>query len=277
MLLLCVFLMLTTGEICAYVMPLNQILGEVRKKFVKLNTLIIEQATHVIHSRDPIRETVVREKVWLKIPRYEQIMVIAAPNISNIREEAFKNKAGPGNEALKAEKQPDQAVRQTNPDAAFRWLLMANPKGGIAAFLSQLGIQIWDVGYDRCDGVVAYRIGTRDPESPKLLVDKNRFFPLLLSYILPGDPNGRLVTVRFKDYRKIDSGWYPYEIDYALENGPEEEHHVLNLTANAPIQATFFERKVAGSAVPPKPSAHQGKPDDQRLEEIMRALKNKYK
>lgn len=276
-LLLCVFLMLLTGEICAYIIPLEQILGEVRKRFVNLNTLIIEQATHVIHSRDPLRETAFRERVWLKTPQHEQTMAMGTHDAPNVGESASKTKPGPENEGLKAEKPLDQAMRQPNPDAAYRWLLMANPKGGMSAFLSQLGIQIWDVGYDRCDGVVAYRVGARDPESPKLLVDKERFFPLLLCYILPGDPEGRLVTVRFKDYRKIDSGWYPYEIDYSLEDSPAEAYHILNLTANVPIQASFFERNVEGSAAPSKPSAHQGNPNDQRLEEIMRALKNKYK
>ena len=272
--ILSVVLMLLPGESLAYVIPLEQILGEVQKKFTGLNSVIIEQATHLIHSRDPLRETVFREKVWLKTPRYERTMEMA-PHVPNVVESASKTKPGPGNEGPKAENQSNPVARQSNPDTAFRWLLMANPQGGIAAFLSQLGIQTWEVGYDRCDGVVAYRVGVRGPENPKLLVDKKRFLPLMLSYMLPGDPNGRLVTVRFKDYRKIDAGWYPHEIDYALADGPTEVYHILNLTANVPIQTSSFE-KVEGPATPPKPSAHPEKPDDQRLEEIMRALKTKY-
>ena len=254
----CMFLCLMIGEVCAYVMPLEQILEKVRKRFATLNTLIIEQATHVIQSRDPLRERVFREKVWLKTPRYERTMEMAAPRLP------------------KAENLPDQAIRQPNPDAAYRWLLMANPKGEISAFLSQLGIRIWDLGYDRCEGIVAYRVGARDPEGPRLLVDKKRFFPLLLSYMLPGDPEGRLVTVRFRDYRKIDAGWYPYEIEYALEDAPMEAYHILNLTANAPIQASFIEREIERFAPPPGPPVNQGKPDDQRLRNIMRNLGKKY-
>ena len=117
----CIFLCLTIGEVCAYVMPLEQILEKVRKRFSILNTLIIEQATHVIQSRDPLRERVFREKVWLKTPRYERTMEMAAPHLS------------------KAEKLPDQDIRQTNPDAAYRWLLMANPKGEISAFFVPAG------------------------------------------------------------------------------------------------------------------------------------------
>lgn len=271
-----VFLCLMIGEVCAYVMPLEQILERVRKRFAALNSLIIEQATHVIQSRDPLRERVFREKVWLQIPRYDRTKEMAAPRLPNPGTSAPKTIALSQNEGVKGEKLPDQAIRQTNPDAAYRWLLMANPEGEISALLSQLGIQVWDLGYDRCEGVVAYRVGARDPESPKLLVDKERFFPLLLSYMLPGDPEGRLVRVRFRDYRKNDAGWYPYEIEYALEDAPIEVYHILNLTANAPIQASFFERKVERFAPPPGPPVNQGKSDEQRLKQIMRNLEKKY-
>lgn len=254
----CLFLWLITGEVCAYVMPLDQILGRVRKQFATLNTLIIEQATHVIHSQDPIRE-----KVWLKTPRYERSMIMAAPHLPNAITNSPKT-------------MPEQTVRKPNPDTAYRWLLMANPKGEISAFLYQLGIQVQDLGYDRCDGVVAYRIGARDPANPRFLVDKKQFFPLLLSYILPGDPQGRLVTVRFKDYRKINAGWYPHEIEYALEDAPTEAYHILNLTANAPIQASFFEEKNQRQPTPPRPSINRSESDDQRLKTIMRNLEKKY-
>jgi hypothetical protein len=274
LLMSCIFLWLITGEVCAYVMPLEQILGRVRKQFATLNTLIIEQATHVIHSQNPLRERVYRENVWLKTPRYERSMETTAPHLPNAA--ANTPKTVPANEVLKTEKPPEQAMRLPNPDATYRWLLMANPKGEISAFLSQMGIRIWDLGYDRCDGSVAYRVGARNPDGPRLLVDKKRFFPLLLSYFLPGDPEGRLVTVRFKDYRKIDAGWYPYEIEYALEDAPTEVYFILNLTANAPIRTSFFEKKVQKPLTPPRPAINQGKSDDQRLNTIMRNLEKKY-
>ncbi len=272
----CLSLWLMTGEVCAYVMPLDQILGKVRKQFVTQNTLIIEQATHVIHSRDPLREKVFREKVWLKTPRYERSMEMAAPHLPNAAANTPKTMPVPANGVLKTEEPPVPAMRQPNPDAAYRWILMANPKGEISAFLSQLGIQIWDLGYDRCDGVVAYRVGARDPSGPRLLVDKARFFPLLLSYVLPGDPEGRLVTVRFRDYRKIDAGWYPYEIEYTLEDAPAEVYFILNLTANAQIQTSFFERRVQRAPTTPRPPESQSIPDNQRLKKIMRNLEKKY-
>ena len=271
-----VFFCLMIGEVCAYVMPLEQILQKVRKRFATLNSLIIEQATHVIQSRDPLWERVFREKVWLKTPRHERTMKMVAPRLPNPGASAPKTIYGSQSEGVNSEKLPDQAIRQTNPDAVYRWLLLANPKGEISAFLSQLGIRIWDLGYDRCDGVVAYRVGARDPEGPRLLVDKDRFFPLLLSYMLPGDPEGRLVTVRFRDYRKNNAGWYPYEIEYALEDAPIEVYHILNLTANVPIQTSFFEKKIERFATPPGPPVNREKPEDQRLNRIMRNLEKKY-
>ncbi len=275
-LMVCVCLWLMPGEIFAYVMPLEQILTRVQKRFATLNTLIIEQATHVIQSRDPLRERVFREKVWLKTPRYELTEEMGASRLPNAGAGAPKTVSGNSDEAVNGENLRDQKIRQPNHDALYRWVLMANAKGELSAFLSEVGIQIWDLGYDRCDGVVAYRVGARDPDSPKLLVDKERFFPLLLSYALPGDPEGRLVTVRFKDYRKDDAGWYPYEIEYALKDAPTEEYHILNLTANAPLQASSFDRKFESPTPPPKPTENPVNGDDQRLKVIMRNLEKKY-
>jgi hypothetical protein len=272
----CLVLFFLSVEIYAYVRPLEQILREVQKRFATFNTLIIEQATHVIESKDPLREKVFREKVWLKLPRYDRTMEMAAPRSLNSGVIASNASPASPNTTRESENLPYQALRQPNPDALYRWILMSHPKGELSAFLSELGIQIWDLGYDRCDGVVAYRIGAPTDGSPKLLVDKERFFPLRLSYMLPGDPEGRLVTVLFKDYRKTDAGWYPYEIDYALGDEPVEEYHILNLTANAPIQTSFFERKIQRPPTPSRTSASPVNDDDQRLKAIMRKLEKKY-
>ncbi len=272
----CVFLCLMAGEVFAYVMPLEQILSRVRKRFAGQYSLIIEQATHVILSRDPLREEVFREKVWLKLPRYE--LTTKLPGSPKPKE----NERGPQNASVN-DTYPEstknalgQVDRLPNQDDLYRWLLMDNPEGELSAYLITLGIQIVNVGYDRCDGVVAYRVGDRDPESPKLLVDKERFLPLLLSYRLPGDK--RRVTVRFKDYRKSDAGWYPYEIAYELEGVPEEVYYILNLTVNAPIETSFFnkrpeaQRESAIRSSDPAPSD-----DDERLQKIMRNLEKKYR
>ena len=275
MIIMCgLFLSLTAGEISAYVMPLEQILARVGKRFAGQYSLIIEQATHVIQSRDPLVEQVFREKVWLKNPQYERTMEMNTLAAANAKVGVQKSIPGNTTENQASESQPDPAFRQPNRDTSYRWLLMNQAKGGISAYLSRLGIQIWDLGYDRCDGVVAYRVGNRDPQTPRLLVDKERFFPLLLSYTLPGDPEGRLVTVRFKDYRKSDAGWYPYEIEYELEGAPVEAYRILNLTANAPIETSFFEQEVEPALIRPSPT--QGQPDDDRLNEIMRKLEKKY-
>jgi len=270
------FLSLTASEISAYVMPLEQILARVRKRFAAQYSLIIEQTAHVIQSRDPLVEQVFRERVWLKSPHYERTMEMNTLAAGNAKMGGSKSISGNVTENQASENQPDQPFRQPNQDTSYRWLLMNHPKGGISAYLSRLGIQMGDSGYDRCDEVVAYRVGNRDPQGPRLLVDKERFFPLLLSYMLPGDPRGRLVTVRFKDYRKSDAGWYPYEIEYELEGAPVEVYYILNLTANAPIETSFFERKVEPSPAPVRPSPNQEQPDEDHLKEIMRKLEKKY-
>ena len=50
---------------------------------------------------------------------------------------------------------------------------------------SELGIDTQQVAYTRLEGTVAYRIGEKDPEKPKLLIEKARVLPLLIVYRRP--------------------------------------------------------------------------------------------
>ena len=254
------FSWIAVGNVSAYVPPLEKILEEVRQKFVHFHSLIIDQATHVISAREPLTETVYRDTVYLKTPHYARTIPL--------------NVSSPEN-GVPTEK-PGQSIRQPNTDALFRWILMSQPKGGLAEWLTRLGIQVWEVAYDRCDGIVSYRIGLKHPQSPKILIDKERYFPLQLSYVRPGDPENRLVTVRFSDYRKHDSGWYPHVITYAVHQGDEAEYHLLNLKANTPIEAQFFlENPISSSPWPQTERTHKN-PDDARMDAIMKSLEKKY-
>ena len=139
MIIMCgLFLSLTAGEISAYVMPLEQILARVGKRFAGQYSLIIEQATHVIQSRDPLVEQVFREKVWLKNPQYERTMEMNTLAAANAKVGVQKSIPGNTTENQASESQPDPAFRQPNRDTSYRWLLMNQAKGGISAYLSRL-------------------------------------------------------------------------------------------------------------------------------------------
>jgi hypothetical protein len=149
---------------------------------------------------------------------------------------------------------------------AFRQIFMAGDKNTIMALLSEMGINLNSVAFTRFDGVIAYRLGDEDARKPKLLIERERFLPLLLNYRLWGDSGEKTVTVRFDDYRKVAEGWYPYEIAIFAGEDLEERYFVTDLQANIPVDSSFFERH----------KEHKKPPDEDRLREIIDLLKEKY-
>ena len=238
---------LMTGETRAYVMPAEQLVDLMTSKYSKFRTLIITHSTHLITPEDLEVQMILEEKIWLKSPglHHSEIM------------EQSDGWDSVTNELMA--KRPDT-------DMAFLQIFMAGDKNTNMALLSEMGINLNSVAFTRLDGVIAYRLGDEDARKPKLLIEKERFLPLLLNYSLWRDSGVQTVTVRFDDYRKVADGWYPYEIAIFAGEDLEERYFVTDLQANIPVDSSFFERH----------KEHQKPPDEDRLREIIDLLKEKY-
>jgi len=136
---------------------------------------------------------------------------------------------------------------------------------------SGVGLGLHDSSYDRVEGTVAYRIGSSVGDGPILWVEKQRFLPLLLVFEPPGARVGETARVRFKDYRKIGDGWFPYEIVCRAASGVTRAYTVRDLSVNAPVQdwiSAPSERK--------EPERDQGDRESGRLERVLRTFEEKY-
>ncbi len=239
----CSFLLSTRGH--GYVMPAEQIVGLMVRNFSNLNTMIVTQYTN--HTDRSGREQVFREKIWLK-----------SPNLYHAK-------------AVEKTERPDFI-----PDVAYRQLLIANSEGTIMQLLGSMGIDLEAVAFTRFEGVIAYRIGQRDPESPKIIVEKDRFLPLQLIYPSRDDPGGEVIKVQFADYRKLEVGWYPFQITYSYGAEITQKSAVLAVQANVPIAPSDL-----GALSPPaegaSPGDQQGKEEERRLKKILETFEDKYR
>ena len=242
----------------SYVMPAEQVVGFMAVNFSKIKTLVITQSTHVVSQNDEGTETVLEERVWLKAPGFLQSEVEDHPAAEGM----------PGSE---------KTTGRLSPDMAFRRLFMGNSGESLMMLLSAMGINLESVGFTRLDGVIAYQIGDRYTGSPKLLIEKERFLPLLISYRMPGDLAQKIVTVRFEDYRKLAKGWYPYQITYSVGKDILERYSVIDLQVNVPIEPSIFEDRGDGARPVRDFEDSQGETDENRLREIIRLLKEKYR
>jgi len=260
------------GSSPGYVMPVDQIVERMGSRFSGFHTLIVDQAVHILDGQDRESAEVVHERIWLRSPGYCRSETIGRTE----HPDASLPVAAAGQPPEQGNASRGAASGAPNRDTTFRWLLMANEGDELLAFLSRLGVNVDAVGYDRLGGNVVYCIGDKGPESPKLLIERETFLPLLFSYVPPGGSVGKRVTVRFDNFKEVDSGWYPHTIDYTAGEGQAERFIVLNVRVNPPVETSVFQTAAEGSGPTGKPgNARNGKEED-RLKEVIRLLREKY-
>jgi hypothetical protein len=205
---ICLTLMLN-GRSHGYVMPAEQMLDFMAKNFSNFKTVDIVQSTMEIGQDS---EKVFMEQIRLKSPDLFEL------------------------------KSLDRMTGRTDiPYMAYRQLLMANSRARLEQILYMMGINLQAVSLTRIDGIIAYRIGEKGDDIPKLLIEKERFLPLLLIYRTTGDMSKEIVTVRFQDYRKEDKGWFPFQINYSVGNKIREEYNIQTLQTNIPISSSLLQ------------------------------------
>jgi hypothetical protein len=237
-------------------MPAEQLIQFMAKNFSKFNSLVIIQSV----SEDNLRideenlayyedaEDVFKEQLWMK-----------SPNLFRSEVLGYDEDRG--------------EIR----DMVYRQLLIANSQDDLERLLLGLGINLQSVAFTRVDGVIAYRIGDQGPYSPKLIVEKERFLPLLLTYGLSEDFYEGPITVWFKEYRKVERGWYPFEITYSVGDRFIETFEIQHMEANIPIDPSIFEYSSVRTRKDEAQDTKERSPEEKRLRKIIKAFEEKYR
>ncbi|MBW2341558.1 MAG: hypothetical protein JRF50_14665 [Deltaproteobacteria bacterium] len=206
-----------------YVLPSTQIIQFLTDRYADIKALRIIQLT-AIKGIDQETERAFGEIIEVMSPDLYRSEVAGQPGTRLI----IHN----GSKTLRIINNRTTTDFESN-DFLYRFLLLAQSPERIQQSLRGKGINLDKVSLTRFDDRVAYLIGDRDEGTPRLLVDKNRFFPLLLSC--------GTSSFHFSDYREImEDIWYPYRIVYSSDGIIVEEYMVKDITANPPLDATQF-------------------------------------
>ena len=246
-LLIAVLIFVLPGTGYGYIMPAEQIIGFMATNFSKFKTLIITQSTNQGSDGNKEVEKVFKEKIWIKSPDLFR---------SKIIDEGIER------------------VRVT--DNTYRQLLIANNKKRLMRVLGGMGINKESVAFTRIDGLIAYRIGDKEPDRPKILIEKKRFLPLMLIYSLSEDPAGNKIKIRFRDYRKMEQGWYPFEITYSYGNEIIEKYAIHTLNANLPVDLSLFYSSKVQTLPGKAPEKGEDSLEEERLRQIIKTFEEKY-
>jgi len=206
-----------------YVLPSTQIIQFMTDRYAEIKALRIIQLTTV---KDMDQETgrTFGEIIEVMSPDLYRSEVAGQPSTRLI----IHN----GSKTLRIINNRTTTDMESN-DFLYRFLLLAQNPERIQKSLQDKGINLDKVSLTRFDQRVAYLVGDKDEGKPQLLVDKDHFSPLLLSY--------DTFSFHFSDYREImQDTWYPYRIVYSSDGIIVEEYMVKDITVNPPVDATQF-------------------------------------
>ena len=218
-----VTLVLTPGIGRPYVLPSTQIIQFMTNRYADVKALKIVQLTTI---KDLYQETEMAfgEIIEVMSPGLYRSEVAGQPSTRLIIHSGSKTLRIINNRAT---------TDLESNDFLYRFLLLAQGPEQIQQSLQGKGMNLDKVSLTRFDNRVAYLIGDKDEGNPQLLVDKDRFFPLLLSC--------GTFSFHFSDYREImEDTWYPYRIVYSSDGIIVEEYMVKEITVNPPLDLTQF-------------------------------------
>jgi hypothetical protein len=221
---ICLVIVLLAPEIGRpYVLPSTQIIRYMTDRYADIKALRIIQLT-TIKDLDQETERAFGEIIETMSPDLYRSEVAGQPGTRLIIHS--------GSKTLTIINGRTTTDLETN-SFLYRFLFLAQSPKRIQKSLQAKGINLDKVSLTRFDGRVAYLIGDKDEGNSQLLVDKDRFFPLLLS-------SGSF-SFHFSDYREImEDTWYPYRIDYSSDGIIVEEYRVKEITVNPPLDVTQF-------------------------------------
>jgi hypothetical protein len=212
-----------------YILPATQIIEFMVKKYASVRALQITQLTKVLDLQRE-RERVFGESISVMSPDLYRSEAAGQPGKRIILHN--------GSRTLKI---VDGEVARKREDRVFvfHFLLMGQQSRWLLQCLEELGINLDRVSLTRFKGKIAYLIGNRQEGSPRLLVEKDLFIPLLLQY-------GNVVFLA-SDFTEIKRElWYPRYMLYSytganIEDYIQEEYRIKDVMLNPSLDASLFD------------------------------------
>ena len=217
------FLVMSPSHGLSYVLPSDQIIEFMAHRFAALKTLRLQ------------RVTTIKDFYGEPGKAFGEIIEVMSPDLYRADvagQPGTRLTVHSGSKTLRVINGTIVTGLERDP-FQYHFLFVAQDPRRILKALQHENININTVSLTRFEGKIAYLIGDKEDGNPRLLVEKDRFLPLLLAL----DD----FSVRFSDYREIaEETWYPYQIVYSSYGSTAEEYSVQDVTVNPPLDVTQF-------------------------------------
>ena len=220
--------LLTAAILCpfnsfAYIIPASQIIEFMTDKYSAVKTLKIIQLNRVMGINQGSGNSI------------ENVIYVMSPDLYRSEISGPSHKRIQINNGDTRLSTVDGIINDSEDTTGrpYHFLFIAQNHQETLNYFKDLGINVEKISLTRYAGKISYLIGDRENESPKLIVDKELFLPLLLKY------HDSLFI--FSDYRDMmEKDLYPYKVVH-LHNRIKEEYSVKGIMVNPPLDLYLFE------------------------------------
>ncbi len=139
-----------------------------------------------------------------------------------------------------------------SPFDLYQQLLRSRTRPRLMRTLNRLGVETAISSLGRLDEKVVFVLGARYPDESvsQLAIDKETFLPVRLLLVDRGTAAAdRRLEIFYRNWQKIQSGWFPFQVDFSINGRLAREIRVADLRLNPSIPADMMDLEALKASV----------------------------
>ncbi len=138
-----------------------------------------------------------------------------------------------------------------DPYDIYQQLLRSRTRPRLIRTLNRLGVETAISSLGRIEETVVFVLGARYPDESvsQLAIDKETFLPVRLLLVDRGAAGAdRRLEIFYRSWRKVQSGWFPFQVDFTINGRLAREIRVADLRINPSIAADLMDLEALKAA-----------------------------
>lgn len=164
-----------------------------------------------------------------------------------------------------------------NPFDIYQRLLRSRTRPRLIRTLNQMGVETAISSLGRLEERVVFVLGARYPDESvsQLAIDKETFLPARL-LLVDGDAEdgGRRLEIVYENWQKVQSGWFPFQVQFYVNGRLAREIRVADLRINPSIPSSLMDLESLKASVAENNAATPQGQKQEAVEEVQQAVED---
>ncbi len=139
-----------------------------------------------------------------------------------------------------------------DPFDLYQRLLRSRTRKRLMRTLNRLGVETAISSLGRLEERVVFVLGARYPDESvsQLAIDKETFLPVRLLLVEKrAEAPGRRLEMVYENWRKVQNGWFPFQVRFSVNGCPAREIRVTDLRNHPAIPSALMDLEALKASV----------------------------